>query len=148
MLKVQVEDTLYGIGFEHVTIKEVVGDDHEFTAILGRPVKKTIETRNTFCTIFMLDSDGDGKQVAQALAKGHARCSPLDNFNKEEGRKVALSKALKLWFPGVKEGVTDDTVINQNRKVREAIWKGYHSRWVNDAFQNIEKAVNEDPEMI
>ena len=164
MIRIQLGDRLLGLGFEHKSINEVIGDDLEFTTILGRRVKKTIETRNTYCTIYELtpSKEKEGKFDAVPLAKGHARCSPLDNFNKEEGRKVSLSKALKVLWPGIRELTFKKNVLQtkaerdafqieaatllENQKQREEVWKGYHSRWVSDAIREIEQT-EEHPEV-
>ena len=165
MIRVSLGERLLGIGFEHKTIQEVAGDDEAFTILLGRRVKKTIETRNTYCTVYELtpSKEKEGKFDAAPLATGHARCSPSDNFNKEEGRKVALSKALKVIWPGIREltfkknviqdreeraaFIIDPAVLLENQRQREEVWKGYHSRWVNDALKEIENT-EEHPEVI
>jgi hypothetical protein len=48
------------------------------------------EVRHTVCKVFEL---GPGAE-ATLLSQGRARCSPEDNFRKEEGRKRALTRAL------------------------------------------------------
>ena len=146
MIKVDVGDQLVGIGFEHKTVKEFDTQNSSYVELSGavKRVLDAIEVRHTICTIYLLEPITDSKKVnATPLVKGVARCSPLDNFKKENGRKLALSRALKQLYPGSKENADLSVeALEMNRKLRAAIWEAYHSRWVADAQRNTEKAVS------
>ena len=47
--------------------------------------------RKTHCFVRLADQK-------ESVATGHAICSPEDNFNKQIGRKLSLSRALRNWF--------------------------------------------------
>jgi len=72
------------------------------------------EHRATICEIVELD----GEKIINKLAKGIARCNPLDNYNKEIGRKNSLTKALNN--------------SNYGKVDRKRIWRAYHERWVKN----------------
>lgn len=146
MIRVQLPNRLLGIGFEHKSVVETGGPSEAYTLLLGRPVLDTIDVRQTHCTLYELtpDETKHGKYLAAALAQGVARCSPLDNFKKEVGRKTALTRALKVLFPGPKDNpeLTAEA-IQYNKSMRDEVWKGYHSRWVNDAMLQLEANIQE-----
>ena len=55
------------------------------------------------------------------------------------GRKKALTRALAALFPSFDDNQELSVeAIQMNKRLREEVWKGYHSRWVNDAFQQVE----------
>src|SRR3990167_6318346 len=103
MIKVDVGDHLVGIGFEHKAVKEFDTKSPSYVELSGaiRRVLDALEVRHTICTLYLLEPIPDSKKVnATPLTKGVARCSPLDNFKKENGRKLALSRELKQLYPG------------------------------------------------
>ena len=92
MLIVNLGSTSLGIVFEHVR-----GDNHQPYA--------------TKCKLFGVRTGAE----PVLLAKGTAKCSYLDNFQKCVGRKIALTRALgKL-----------STLSKADRK---AVWDAYRNR--------------------
>lgn len=61
------------------------------------------------------------RDTQQFVSKGFALCSSKDNFNREKGRKVSLSRALKN-FP---------------KEKRTEVWTLYFMRKVPDDIANI-----------
>lgn len=112
MIRFQHDSSTYGLGFKHLSKKETV-------PVKESPVfLETFDVRYTACTIYQIGADG--KPVGNPLAVHGARCSPLDNFVKEVGRKVALTRTLNLWTEKM------DPVIG--RTLRAAAWAGYFER--------------------
>ena len=149
MIRVSLPGRLLGIGFEHKSIVETGGPSEAYTLLLGRPVLDTIDVRQTHCTLYELcpseELGNETKLKAIPLSTGKARCSPLDNFKKEVGRKMALTRALKTLFPGPKDNPELTTeAIQYNKSMRDEVWKGYHSRWVNDAILQLEANVQDN----
>lgn len=69
----------------------------------------------TYCSIKRGWRDGE------IIAQGQSVIHPLDgnSFNKEKGRKIALTKALSALFPGSR----DDAKFN-----RKVVWNAYFNR--------------------
>lgn len=112
MIRFQHGTDTYGLGFKHTERKEAV-------PIAGDPLLlETKEVRYTSCTIYRIGADG--KPVGNPLAADGARCSPLDNYVKEVGRKVALTRTLNQWTEKM------DPVLG--RTLRAAAWSGYFDR--------------------
>ena len=65
--------------------------------------------RATSCEIVELDIDGN---VSKVISRGYAVCHPTDNFSKESGRKLSLTRA----------------VNGLNRADRKRIWNAYFTR--------------------
>ena len=61
------------------------------------------------------------KRGDRVVALGAAECHPKDNFCKNTGRKLALSRALKILFPS-KEGKKRSRAIIARRQV---FWDAY-----------------------
>ncbi len=74
----------------------------------------------THCYIFEVPKDSDTVDMEKEylLADGDAICHPFDQFNKRVGRKIALTRALKLMTS--KYGMTKD--------FRKFIWEEYFKR--------------------
>lgn len=68
------------------------------------------DRRATVCQIVNVDSDGNTSVVSESASM----CNPRDNFSKEFGRKLALTKALRK--------------SNYNKSERALIWQSYFSR--------------------
>ena len=147
MIRVQLPNRLLGIGFEHKSVVEAGEHNPAYTVLFGKTVLDTIDVRHTYCTLYELapDETRHGKYLATPLSKAVSRCSPLDNFKKEVGRKTALTRALRSLFPGPKEN-PELTVeaIRYNKSMRDEVWKGYHSRWINDAILQLEANVQDN----
>lgn len=112
MIRFTLNSDTYGLGFKHTSKKEAV-------PVKESPVfLETFNVRYTTCTIYRIGADG--KPVGNAVASHSARCSPLDNFVKEVGRKVALTRTLDRWTAKL------DPVLG--RTLRAAAWAGYFER--------------------
>ncbi len=73
-----------------------------------------VKVRATRCELFELDAVG--RIILPRLSKGESKCSPLDNFIKAVGRKIALTRALMN---------ADDPFAKADRT---AIWDAYWRR--------------------
>ena len=102
-----------GIGFQHKTLKESV--DLELGVEL--------EFRHTLCNLFEVPVGYTGLKpkerlekglVPKVLAVGSARCSLQDNYKKEIGRKLALTRAL------------EETSLDKHD--RNVVWRAYLNR--------------------
>jgi len=94
MIFVEFDGTKYGIQF-----------GYELDAIN----RNNVITRNTICTINLLDNKGDIILLAEGVAWQH----PEDIFVKEIGRKIAIRHALSKI---------------DNKTFRTKIWKTYFNR--------------------
>ena len=74
--------------------------------------------RATVCDIVSLENG----VINEKLASGIARCNPLDNFNKEKGRKDSLTKALSQ--------------LTTSKSLRKTFWIAYHNRQMQPGVQN------------
>lgn len=69
----------------------------------------------TSCVLLLEpERDGEGRRI---LGTGVAKCSQKDVFDKERGRKLALTRALAVAFP-----------YEVGKPLRTAIWAAYHGR--------------------
>ena len=66
-----------------------------------------------------------GQEDPVTVAEEFAECHPEDQFNKEKGRKLALTRALDVIFPSLSWDM-DESV--DNRECRQAFWDVYLSR--------------------
>lgn len=105
MLLVQMEPgRIVGLHFRHRRVETIV-----------RGIKSmVIVTRAAIYAIPPDDETGPPKLICYGVAK----CSPLDNFSRETGRKIALTRAL---LEGMHEFAT-------SKDKREIIWKAYFDR--------------------
>lgn len=71
----------------------------------GKKVETPVKGVTT-CSVFMID----GSEPLEYL--GQAYCSVKDEYNKEKGRKISLTKAVE----------------NLPKETRKIIWEGYFSR--------------------
>ena len=94
---VRLNGSVYTMDFHHVRFDEPQCDT------LGPPIKA-----QTFCFI------GIHKPPCSSVASGVAECSVNDQFNKEEGRKWSLKRALQAGA--------------FNKSERTTFWKTYHNR--------------------
>ena len=109
MIKVQLPNMLMGISFSHPVKREAMTSIPLFDAI------PTMQVRYTHCELYeILPGPDNEKPQTKLMCEGIARCSPLDNFNKEAGRKIALTRAIK--------------VLELNRDEREVVWETYLNR--------------------
>ena len=106
ILIVNLGATTLGLAFEYTR-----GDNHQPHA--------------TKCRLFGIREGGE----PILLAKGKADCSPLDNFNKSKGRKLALTRALKK-------------LTTLTKLERQAVWEAYLNRRNTDV---VAQAVEAEP---
>ena len=93
---------------------------------------KPTKTRTTVCTIVELLADGKAKE----LIAGSTRCGKSDNFNKEEGRKKALSRAIcqHVYNPTTKRckkchgKFTSFLMLRLNKAERLLVWQAYFTK--------------------
>ena len=100
MFRVEQGGSKYEFSFEHLRFKSWVIDGTH--AIKGK----------TVCTLFTHYRQLGQDKILKVY--GVSDCSVSDNFNKETGRKLALSRALKAG--------------NVPREARAAIWRAYFGR--------------------
>jgi len=113
MLIVDLGNKKVGIQFRHQAVKTLVRGEN-------------IHTRLTHCGIFEIPKEEKGE--IKKLAFGVAKCSEHDNFCKEKGRKVALTRALL-------QGASEFSGVSQSHKdLRGKVWEAYRNR---GASQNI-----------
>ena len=78
------------------------------------------EDAGTYCSIIhMIEEEGNPKGIQTIVAQGRSIISPADvyKFNKDKGRKRALTRALYNLFP------------SRSQKVdRKLVWNAYFSR--------------------
>ena len=72
--------------------------------------------RKTVCEVYRLGPRKSVPPERELISTGVATCSPLDQFQKEVGRKVSLTRALQETAPSL------------NKDFRAAIWKTYFNR--------------------
>lgn len=100
----------YQIGFSH---------DAPIRDEKGNQVKCT---RCTECYITEL-IELDDRRARQIVSQGLAMCNKQDQFNRDRGRKLALTRALAKIFPHI-EGTEGDMF----REVRRMFWHVYLNR--------------------
>jgi len=103
-MRVIVDNTELRVGFKHEELREPDGS------------LSWIHHKTT-CTIWEITDPQKGIGDQEVIARGEAECCALDNFNKETGRKIALSRAIEqLALP---------------KEERREIWTQYHGRATN-----------------
>ena len=97
--------------------------------------KKNKPKRYSLCHIVEIMPGGQFK----SLIEGQTKCSAQDNFNKRQGRKLALKRAIcqHILNPSRRDvatckkcggNYTNYLVLRLCRADREKIWKAYHKR--------------------
>jgi len=106
-MRVHYQDKDYWVGFKHEHFTKLMGgsylDDPIFTSGVWAKGR-------TICTI----TAGD-KENPIVVGYGEASCSEKDNFIKEIGRRMSLTRALEMSF-------------GDNREARKTFWETYHAR--------------------
>jgi hypothetical protein len=98
----------------YITPNKAINFRHYFVDSSDANVSKRVTNANlatsriTECEIVNVD----GEEIVEVLGKGTSRCHPMDNFNKEFGRKNALARAIS----------------NMSRADRTVIWNAYFNR--------------------
>lgn len=90
----------YGLTFEHRHIPVLTEG-------------KCLGNKITLAKVYEVD-DGTGQANPFAAAEGQTLCSFKDQFCKETGRKLALTRLLKAWGLG--------------KEAREKVWEQYRNR--------------------
>lgn len=108
-----------GVQFSHRRMK-VISDDREYF---------TYVTRAGIYTLMPDDETGP----PQLINYGISKCSPKDQFNRETGRKIALTRALQegdtIFSRFQKHGnVKDFAASLEAKNNREIVWKAYFGR--------------------
>ncbi len=116
-MNVQTSKGNLKIGFNHVHPTMTKGKLDTY-----RPFGKFVnqEDAGTYCTITeVIAEEGNPRGIQTIIAQGRSILSPADvyRFNKEEGRKRALTRALTNLFPS-----------RHNKADRKAVWDAYFSR--------------------
>lgn len=124
MIKVQLPTRMLAVGFSHPLMQEMQHPER------GSLVAEVIKVRHSHCTIVELDPKDDKKFAF--LTEGVARCSPLDHFVKEKGRRVALHNAL-LDTKIIKDSKGRPKKVYAsragfNKEERKLIWEAYFNR--------------------
>lgn len=101
-------------------IVEALGKKYQIGFCHTEKPKRKREKRMTMCFIYELNTDKKERVIATS---SQASCSSKDQFNKEEGRKRALTRALQQLWPS-----TDGTDHNLRRQVRTLFWNVYFHR--------------------
>ena len=78
---------------------------------VAKPAKRKARWTTAISSCYLFDPDG------KPLGGAFARCCYPDNFNRETGRKLALSRALLSLFPGA-----------AGQAARAKIWAAYRER--------------------
>lgn len=116
---------------------------HLHTEAIVRGVNQ--KTRLTYCGIFEIPADE--KEVPKKITFGVAKCSDRDNFSRESGRKLSLTRALangdhefandiKILEPETNLVLRTAASVTVKEK-RGVVWKAY--------FDRIPKRKPEDP---
>ena len=85
-------------------------NDQPSTSKLSKKVEQTPLERATTCIIF----NEEGVEVSSGVANVH----PKDNFNKEKGRQIALSRAISKW----------------DKEYRAQVWEEYRTWGAKDRW--------------
>ena len=123
---VQIGDKKFRYSFKHFTQEEDVHYEMLRRKESGGYIPRYYPSAIT--QVFIEEQRESGDEWVKVPPAGEAFCSELDNFSKETGRKVALTRALKDLFP-------------EDFEVREAFWKNYFDRkpkkWDGDVEPSI-----------
>lgn len=105
MLRITLGQRTLGLQFRHLSTKAMV-----------RGIEQ--QTRLTYCGVYELPEDPKVKPTK--ITFGVAKCSGSDNFSREIGRKISLTRAL---LSGTHEFSTTEA-----KGTREVIWNAYRMR--------------------
>ena len=100
-MKINIDGRDYSFKFYHKNNGDTQGKQPTQPATkLSRKVLSAPVERATTCIIF----NEAGDQVTYGVSNVH----PKDNFCKEKGRKIALSRAIKSWDKDYREQVWNE----------------------------------------
>src|SRR6266853_2369476 len=123
MIKVNLPSRTLGLSFRHSEVEMPI-PQKDSEKKLEKPIQFR-KSRATFCEIYEITLTS-----SQWVCEGSAYLGVGDQFRKAQGRKLALTKALKLLSPpkyGEKRSVSPLTL---GKKERELVWKAYHDRGI------------------
>lgn len=124
MIKIQLPTRLVAIGFSHPVQNEALAPQK------GSLIAEVIKVRYSHCFIVELVDPKDESKY-KFISEGVARCSPKDLFEKEKGRRVALTDALlevKLLNGSKGKRTLLKAKTDLNKEERKLIWDGYFNR--------------------
>lgn len=98
---VEVMGKLYQIGFSHDPA--------------------VVMSRQTECYIMEL-SEENGVRNRRIICSAAAVCHPADQFNRDRGRKISLTRALSSMYPRSGENAS------LNKELRRKFWAAYLNR--------------------
>ena len=99
---VQVNEKKYSVEFRHKILK-----------------------MTTHCII--KDTGVDGKPQGDTIATGIAVCAPTDQYCKAVGRKIALTRALKILTTNINEPIFSTQKVVR-KAIRKTFWEAYLNR--------------------
>jgi hypothetical protein len=126
MIKVELPTRTLGICFIYKDMMVPIIEGFKLSGPTHR------EERATKCEIVEVDPKIARKYTV--LSDGLARCCYKDNFKKDIGRKIALSRAIKK--------------LDFSKFERTMIWESYLNRAVEGTVLEIEKIMREEVEYI
>jgi hypothetical protein len=115
MFEVKIEDKIYRFRFQKIPKDYKINDD---TAFLKTGIIKTDRPSNRYDTVCLAYQDNEF--WVWTIAFLH----PNDRPDKLIGKKVALTKLLKLFFP-----------IKSDKQTRALIWKAFW-KWIEGWKEN------------
>lgn len=104
MIFAKVDGKTVGLQFRHARVKTIINGVESMAYV-------------THCGVYHVPPD-DETGPPTKICYGVSKCSPQDQFNRETGRKIALTRAL---LQGVHE-------FALSKEKREVIWKAYFDR--------------------
>lgn len=123
MIKIQLPTRLIALGFSHPVQNEAQKPKR------GNAIADVLPVRHSHCFIVeLIDPEDESKY--KFISEGVARCSPLDIFEKEKGRRLSLVDALfeEKVFRGTGKGKFLKSKTNLSKTERKLIWEGYFNR--------------------
>lgn len=78
------------------------------------------ELRTTMCTIEKVSAGKLFKEDGELVSTAKSMCNPVDNFNKDIGRKISLTRAIKE-FPKEVRKLIWDSYLNRNKTNLELV---------------------------
>lgn len=103
-MKIKIDGRDYSFKFYHKNDQRVSGSK------LSKKIEETPIERATTCIVF--------NEFEEEVTHGVANVHPSDNFCKEKGRKIALSRAIASW----------------DKNYREQVWNEYRTWGAKDRW--------------
>jgi hypothetical protein len=131
MIRIVLPNRTLAITFEHEKIAVPIIDN---TFRLSKPSHRW--ERRTKCEVLECDPVDDKKFIV--LSEGYAKCSHKDNFRKDVGRRLALTRALQSKTTG------RGFVWRFSKFDRQLIWQGYLNRAIDPIVLAVEKVLRDE----